>query len=73
MIITIKTAVTFRLPREKALMEEFERNNSDWEVDNDLATMWHYTPTTNSATFRRTQIFEIGADWKGGDTDANRE
>lgn len=62
MIITIKTAVTFRLPREKALMEEFERNNSDWELDNDLASMWHCSTTSHSATYRRTQIFEIGAE-----------
>lgn len=62
MIITIKTAVTFNLPKEKELMEQFEHNNSDWEVDDDLATMWHCTPTSHSATYRRTQIFEIGAE-----------
>lgn len=62
MIITIKTAVTFKLPREKALMEEFEQNNSDWELDNDLASMWHCSATSHSATYRRTQIFEIGAE-----------
>ena len=62
MIITIKTAVTFNLPKEKELMEQFEQNNSDWEVDDDLVTMWHCTPTSLSATYRRTQIFEIGAE-----------
>lgn len=67
MIITIKTAVTFKLPKEKELMEQFERDNSDWELDNDLASKWHYTTTTNTATYRRTQMFEVGADWIGGE------
>ena len=53
MIITIKTAVTFQLPKEKELMEQFERDNSDWVLD---------APTTNTVTFRRTQIFGIGGD-----------
>ena len=67
MIITLKTAVTFRLPKEKALMEQFEQDFPEWVLDDDLASMWHYTPTTNTATYRRTQMFEVGADWKGGD------
>ena len=33
MIITVKTAVTFQLPKEKELVEQFERDNSDWIVD----------------------------------------
>ena len=41
MIITIKTAVTFRLPKEKALMEQFKQNNSDWVLDDDLASNKH--------------------------------
>ena len=53
MIITIKTAVTFRLPKEKALMEQFERDFSDWVLD---------APTTNTVTYRRTQILGIGGD-----------
>ena len=51
MIITTKTAVTFQLPKEKELMEQFERDNPDWVLDN---------PTTNTVTYRRTQIFGIG-------------
>ena len=61
MFITIKTSVTFRLPEEKELMEEFDRNNADWVMENDLETMWHYTTTSNQATFKRTQMFEVGA------------
>lgn len=53
MIITIKTVVTFQLPKEKELMEQFERDNSDWVLD---------TYTTNTATYRRSQIFGIGGD-----------
>ena len=53
MIITIKTAVTFNLPKEKALMEEFERNNSDWVMED---------ATTTGTTFKRTQIFGIGGE-----------
>lgn len=64
MIIIIKTAVTFKLPKEKEIMEEFEQNNQGWELDNDLASMWHYSATSNSATYRRTQILEIGAESK---------
>lgn len=53
MIITVKTAVTFQLPKEKELVEQFERDNSDWIVD---------TLTTNTVTYRRTQIFGVGGD-----------
>lgn len=53
MIITIKTAVTFQLPKEKELMEQFERDNSDWVLD---------TATTGTATFRRTQVFGVGGE-----------
>ena len=53
MIITIKTTVTFMLPKEKALMEQFERDNSDWVLD---------TITTNTVTFCKTQMFGIGGD-----------
>lgn len=51
MIITIKTAVTFQLPKEKELIEQFECDNSDWIID---------SPTTNTITYRRTQIFGVG-------------
>ncbi len=53
MIITIQTAVTFILPKEKILAEQFERDNSDWVMD---------STTTTTVTYRRTQIFGIGGD-----------
>lgn len=53
MIITIKTAITFLLPKDKELMEQFERDNPDWVLD---------TATTNTATFRRTQMIGIGGE-----------
>ena len=55
MIITIKTAVTFELPKDKELIEQFWHDNPDWVMD---------TPTTNTVTYRRTQIFGIGGDTK---------
>ena len=66
MLLTIKTEITFRLPKEKALMEEFETKNTDWVKDDSLSSQWHYTESTTSATFKRTDMVEIGADWKGG-------
>lgn len=53
MIITIKTAVTFRLPEEIKQMEKFESNNRDWAP---------VVISTSTATFKRTQIFEVGGD-----------
>ena len=53
MMITVKTAVTFILPKEKALMEEFERDSSDWVME---------TATTNTVTYLRTQILGIGGE-----------
>ena len=53
MIIIIKTAVTFQLPKEKELMEQFERDNSDWIMED---------ATTGTVTFRRTQILGVGGD-----------
>ena len=55
MIITIKTAVTFELPKDKELIEQCGHDNPDWVMD---------TPTTNTVTYRRTQIFGIGGDTK---------
>lgn len=56
MLITIKTAVTFRLPKEKELMEKFERDNPDWHCEK---------ANTVGATLKRTQMFEVGADMRG--------
>lgn len=53
MIITVETAVTFLLPQEKGLVEQFERDNPDWIMD---------TLTTNTVTYRRTQILGMGGD-----------
>ncbi len=50
MLITEKTAVTFRLPKEKELMEKFMEDNPDW----------YYEVTSNQVTFKRTQMFEVG-------------
>ena len=53
MMITIKTAVTFQLPEEIKQMEKFESNNRDWVPE---------VISTSTATFKRTQIFEVGGD-----------
>ncbi len=53
MLITTKTAITFRLPKEKALMEEFETKNPDWVIED---------MTTIGATFKRTYMVDIGSD-----------
>jgi len=50
MLITEKTAVTFRLPKEKELMEKFMADNPDW----------YYEVISNQVTFKRTQMFEVG-------------
>lgn len=50
MLITQKTAVTFRLPKEKEQMEKFVADNPDWYCE----------VTSNQTTFKRTQMFEIG-------------
>lgn len=50
MFITEKTAVTFILPKEKDLMEKFMADNPDW----------YYDVISNQATFKRTQMFEVG-------------
>lgn len=56
MLITIHTTVSFDLPKEKYSMDKFERDNPDWHC---------VFTTTYSATYKRTEMFEIGT--KRGD------
>lgn len=51
MFIMEKTTVTFVLPKENELMRKFMADNPDWNYE---------IISTNSVTFKRTQMFEIG-------------
>ena len=54
MIISIKSAITFDIPKEKELMDRFAKDNPDWYcVD---------TISSRSMTFKRSEIFQIGTD-----------
>ncbi len=52
MTITVKTAITFQLPKEKECMKQFECDNSDWVLE----------AQANTVTYRRTQIFGLRGD-----------
>ena len=60
MLITEKTTVTFRLPKEKELMEKFMANNQDWNYEVTYTYKKLIGSVQNQATFKRTQMFEVG-------------